>query len=317
MITKKSFKNLIELVEFFHTEEDCIRYLKDILWGNGKYCPFCGSNHIHEFKDIKRNRCYECKKDFSIRKGTIFEDSNIKLKKWFMASYIYNAHKKGISSCQLAKDISVSQPTAWFMLQRLRHASRDRNENFKGTCEIDETYIGGKAENMHLNKRVEAKGIFKKSIIMGIVNRETKQVKTIKVEDTTSNSLVSNIYKNIEEGSFLITDEHKAYKSIGMSYNHRSCNHSKGEYNKEEKFESRKNGYKAYKINTNSIEGFWSQLKRGLYGVYHWASEKHIQKYCDEFSFRYNTKAGEDFERFGMFITNNIQGKLSYKSLIA
>lgn len=126
---KTDFRSLIEVVEFFKKEEDCIQYLKSILWKNGIYCPHCASNNIMEFKDIKRNRCKECRWDFSIRKGTIFEDSNVNLKKWFMACYLFNTHKKAISSCQLAKNIGVSQPTAWFMLRRLRNIDKIYEQN--------------------------------------------------------------------------------------------------------------------------------------------------------------------------------------------
>lgn len=226
---KKDFRNLIELVEFFKTEEDCIIYLKSIFWKNEKYCPHCGSNKVMEFENIKRNRCKECKKDFSIIKGTIFEDSNITLKKWFMASYLFNAHKKGISSCQLAKDIGVSQPTAWFMLQRLRHASiKSSNQKFQGICEVDEAYLGGKEENRHMQDRLQGKK--DKAVIIGIINRENKQVKTIKVNDAKANTLQKEIYSNIKNESTLITDEHKAYQSIShFIYNHKTINHSRGE----------------------------------------------------------------------------------------
>jgi transposase-like protein len=304
---KKEFKNLIELVEYFKTENDCIVYLKSILWKVEKNCPHCGSNKVMEFKDVKRNRCYECKKDFSIRKGTIFEDSNIPLKKWFMASYIYNAHKKGISSCQLAKDISVSQPTAWFMLQRLRFASKNRNHTqFEGINEIDEAYIGGSDANKHSNQ----KGKKDKTVVIGIVNRDTKQVKAFKVASAEKENLLPRVNINIKRGATIISDTFQGYKDLKRSYDHNTVKHSAGEYVK-------KNSRTAYKIHTNTIEGFWSQLKRGINGVYHWVSEKHMQQYCNEFSYRYNTRDLKDFERFGSFITNNIQCKLYYKSLVA
>ncbi|MFT4968130.1 MAG: transposase-like protein [Candidatus Deianiraeaceae bacterium] len=305
---KKDFKNLIELIEFFSTEAECIKYLKSTIWKDGAFCPHCGSNEIMEYTDIKRNRCKSCKCDFSIRKGTIFEDSNVKLKKWFMATYLFNAHKKGISSPQLAKDIGVSQPTAWFMLQRLRHASNGMFKNqFQGTCEIDETYIGGKYENMHTSKKAT---LPQKATVLAIINRDTKQVKAYHTEDNKYHTLGEKVFQKVEHGSTWITDEYKGYKALKYYYNHQSINHSAKEYVRNGKT------MEAIIITTNTVEDFFGLLKRGINGIYRWCSKKHLNRYLGEYSLRYNSREITDCERFTMFL-GNIQGKMSYKELIA
>lgn len=305
-----NFKNIIELVEVFKTEEICVKFLKSILWVNGAKCPHCGSNEIMEYKsDFKRNRCKSCKKDFSIKVGTIFEDSNIPLKKWFMAMYIFNAHKKGISSVQLAKDISITQKSAWFILQRLRHASKNLFTNeFEGITEIDEAYIGGSESNRHAKDK-KLTGEKPKAVVIGMVNRDTKQVKAVKVPTAEKDFLLPKINLNVKSGSTILTDTYHAYKDLSKKYNHQTIKHSAGEY-------VRSDARVSFKIHTNTVEGFWSLLKRGINGTYHWVSKKHINKYLNEYSMRYNSREMNDVERFKLFC-NNTQGKLLYKDLIA
>lgn len=305
----KNFENLFELMQFFKTEKDCIIYLKKALWKDGVYCPHCGGVEVMEYTDVKRNRCKDCKKDFSIRKGTIFEDSNISLRKWFMACYLFNAHKKGISSCQLARDIGVSQPTAWFMLQRLRYASREMfNEQFSGITEIDEVYIGGSEKNRHLKDKL-ATGEKEKTVVIGMVNRETKRVKAMRVPRAEKDFLLPKININVEERSVIITDTLPAYKDLRKHYDHKTVKHSAGEYVKND-------SRIAFKIHTNTIEGFWSLLKRGINGTYHWASKKHMNLYLAEYSLRYNTREIKDNERFANFFAKKT-GKISYKQIIS
>ena len=310
----KKFKSILEFVNLFSSEEICHNFLKDVLWGkkeNGKRakisCPKCCSQHINEFADVKRNRCYDCKKTFSVRAGTIFDDSKIPLQKWFMAIYLINSTKKGIPSTQLAKDINVTQKTAWFILQRIREACQDNSFNlpFEGITEIDEAYLGGKEGNKHAHK----KGKVDKTPVLGFINRETKKAKAMKIPSAKTYDLQEQIYKHTKEGSFLITDSYNAYDVLSWNYNHESVKHSAGEYVKS-------TNRVAFKIHTNSIEGFWSQVKRGIYGVYHWASAKHINKYLNEYSRKYNTKELTNSERFYSFF-ENINYKITYKQLIS
>jgi transposase-like protein len=315
MFASKTFTSLIE---FFSTEEVCHKFLKSILWKNGKYCPCCGSTKVYECKqDFMNNRCGSCKKDFSIRKNTIFDCSRMPLKKWFMCIYLINSNKKGISSIALAELVGITQKTAWFVLQRIREASATSffTESLKNTVEVDESYFGGDAKNMHMHKRVKAKGVYKKAVVLGMVERGGK-VKAIHVADSTALTLQREIYKNVQEKTLLMTDEHKAYASIGWTYNHKLVNHSKGEYVKEGELNFRE-GRVAVKIHTNTIEGFWGLVKRGVYGVYYWVSAKHLQRYLGEYSFRYNTRDLHNSERFVEFLSGLANTKLTYNKLIA
>jgi transposase-like protein len=317
----KQFKNIMDFLKVFSSEEICHNFLKDVLWGkkepavggsqNGKRakisCPKCGSNHINEFADFKRNRCYDCKKTFSVRTGTIFDDSKIELQKWFMVIYLLNSTKKVIPSTQLAKEIDVTQKTAWFMLHRIREACQDDNFDlpFDGITEIDEAYLGGREGNKHSHK----KGLAEKTPVLGFINRDTKKAKAMKVPSAKGYDLQEQIYKHTKEGSFLITDSYNAYDVLSWNYNHESVKHSAGEYVKSK-------SRVAFKIHTNSIEGFWSMVKRGIYGVYHWASAKHINKYLNEYSRKYNTKELTNSERFYNFF-GKINHKITYKQLIS
>ena len=306
-----NFKNLIELMDYFKTEDDCVKYLYERRIKNNIPCHYCGAKCCSYLPNgSKRIRCRKCKALYSVRVGTVFQDSNIPLRKWFMAMYIYLSHKKGISSIQLAKDISVSQPTAWFMLHRLRNISRDfDNLKFEGTTEADEAYIGGSEANKHTCK----KGKTDKTCIFGMINRDTKQVKAYAVSSNEKEVLLGKIYQNVKDGSTIFTDSYNGYDDLNKYYNHEFVKHCAGEYNRDKKDDS---GRTAYKINTNSIEGFWSQLKRGLYGVYHWASKKHIQMYVNEFCYRYNTRALADFERFNELLLRIESRTLKYSCLI-
>ena len=181
----KQFKNIMDFLKVFASEEICHNFLKDVLWGkkeNGKrakiYCPRCVSNHINEFADFKRNRCYDCKKTFSVRVGTIFDDSKITLQQWFMAIYLINSNKKGVPSTYIAKEIGVTQKTAWFMLSRIREACKDESFDlpFDGIAEIDKAYLDSKEGNKHSHK----KSLAEKTLVLGFVNRDTEKAKAMK-----------------------------------------------------------------------------------------------------------------------------------------
>ena len=304
-------------MNFFNTEEKCHKFLKAVLWSKGKKCPFCNGNKINEYKsNFKKNRCYSCKQDFSIRKGTIFDDSKLGLQKWFMCIHLINSSKKGVSSIQLAEQVGITQKSAWFVLHRIREACKMKtcDSLFQEICEVDEAYLSGKEKNRHMRDKV--KGCKEKTIVVGIINRDIKQVKAIKVEDAKTNTLQKEIYKNIKDGSVVITDEYKGYTSLShFRYNHKTINHSKGEYSKEEVIKKSRR-IQSFKVHTNTIEGYWSLLKRGISGIYHWASKKHIQNYVNEFSYRYSTKELEGNEKFLIFLNGIENKKITYKQLI-
>lgn len=309
----KNFKNLVDLMEFFKDEEFCHNFLKNLFWGENrenKKCPHCQSCNVIEFADFKKNRCNSCKFEFSIRKNTIFDDSKVSLKKWFMVIYLANSNKKGVNSLQLARQVGVTQKTAWFMLHRIKNAVSGKifGNQFTGTVEIDECYIGGSESNKHTKDKFKNE----KTAVIGMVERETKQVKAVSVESADKENLLPKIGCNVKEKSMIITDTYSAYNDLRRNYKHRTVKHSANEYVRNE---LDIDGRVAFKIHTNTIEGFWSQVKRTILGTHHWISKKHINKYLNEMSFRYNTKEMADNDRFMEFLQMSFK-KLTYKELI-
>lgn len=303
--------NLIEFQLKYSNEEECIKDLEIRRWGkNNAICPFCESNHFCKHNTRHIYTCMDCKKQYSVRMGTIFESSRLPLNKWYLAIYLFTSLKKGISSHQLSKYLSITQKTAWFMLQRIREVMKNDNNNSEsGTFEADEAYIGGSETNKHSSK----KGKDDKVCVFGIVNRNTKQVKAYKVSSNEKDVLLGKIYSNIKDGSTILTDSYNGYDDLKKYYNHEFVKHCAGEYNRDKKDNQ---GRTAYKINTNSIEGFWSQLKRGIYGVYHWASKKHIQRYINEFCYRYNNRLMNDIEIFANWFGGCENKRVYYKCLV-
>jgi transposase-like protein len=202
---------------------DCVKYLHNRRIKNNIPCHYCGCDNSYLPKNDKRIRCRNCKSKYSVRIGTIFQDSNIPLRKWFIAMYLYLSHKKGISSCQLAKDISVSQPTAWFVLHRLRHISKDFFHNeFDGITEVDEEYFGGEEGNKHTVNKFKSE----KNGVIGLVNRDTKQVKAVSIPSTDKESLLPKIGVNVKMGSTIVTDTYHAYKNLKNNFQHLTIKHS-------------------------------------------------------------------------------------------
>lgn len=303
------FRNLAQLTEYFADKQTCIEYLTNLRWNGHVTCTFCGHDKVYELKgENKRFKCAKCRKQFSSIKGTIFENSPIPLQKWFMAVYILTAHKKGISSVQLGTDLGVTQKTAWFMNHRIRFAlqvkSFDASEQMEGPVQVDETFIGGKNKNRHADKKVkesQGRSVKDKTPVLGLTDGQGK-VYTQVIPNTQAKTLKPIIEKMVKAGEIVVTDEWASYKELRKNFQHIVINHKQGQYVL--------NSY-----STNRIEGYWSLLKRGIFGIYHYVSAKHLHRYCDEFSFRYNSREAHAMERFEQSI-QSVQCRLTYKDLI-
>lgn len=305
----QKFNNLIQATQYFSNPETCVEYLTNLRWSNGITCAHCNHDKVYTLKGAtKRYKCASCRKQFSATKGTIFENSAIPLQKWFIAIYLLTSHKKGISSMQLAKDMGITQKSAWFMLQRIRFALQTKSFNvpvLENTVECDETYIGGKNKNRHASKKIansQGRSVKDKAPVFGLVERNGRVV-AMKVTDTTKGTIQPLIHKHVSSDANVMTDEWLAYRGLNKSFNHSVVNHGTGEY---------VNGL----AHTNTIEGFWSLLKRGIVGIYHQVSVKHLDLYVDEFEFRYNTKEMCEYSRFENMISLS-STRLTYNQLIS
>ena len=301
MINFKKFNSIISLTSYFTTENKCKQAIIESRWSNGDVvCPYCGEHHCVIRKD-GRFRCKHCRKNFSCLVGTIFENTKLPLIKWFVAMYLISSHKKGISSYQLARDIDVTQSTAWYMLQKIRLLFPQTDaEVFDGTIECDEVYIGGKEKWKHKSMRTphtQGRSTVTKTPVFGMMERSEIEnengefeymsyVHAIVVENTNKATLQPIIQQFVEEGSTVITDELGAYNGLDeLGYIHEVVNHGEEEYVDGDIF-------------TNSIEGFWSHFRRMIVGCYHDVSDEHLQQYIDEAVFRWNTRKASQSERF-------------------
>ena len=310
-------QNLKDVFNQFKDEATCREFLVQQRWNGSPVCPYCGHTKAYNIEHGKRFKCASsaCYKKFSVTVGTIFEASNIPLTTWFPAMYIITAHKKGISSVQLAKDLGVTQKTAWFILHRIREALKAKNSPlFSGIVESDETYMARKyrsdykglppeqVEYLQKNKLTTKN----KGAVLGIASRDTKTIHVTAFDANNAENIRGEIKKRVEAGSTLMTDESFLYRRGLEEYKKESVFHSKEEWVRKEA---------NYKVHTNRVENFWSVMKRGVYGIYHQISFKHLQAYCNEFSYRYNSRDLKDGARFYLTL-NNIEGRLTYKALI-
>lgn len=305
-----SFRSLPELFDYFKDEATCLAYWEQGRWGGNITCPHCGSADPY-----KTNRGYKCtnltcQKKFSALVGSIFESTKIPLRTWFGAMYLCMSHKKGVSSLQISRDLGIPQKTAWFLLHRIRETFKELAPEILGangeTVEVDEAYVGGKLDNMHENKKKTKKENphHNKTIIMGFAQRNG-QVRTMVIPDTNVGTMRSVVIANVAPQARLISDSHRSYHNLYDTYD----NH---------KMVKAVDGYKTGKLDhTNTIEGYWSHFKRTIIGVYHYISPKHLQAYCNETSFRYNTRKVSDPERFANAMKNCVARRLTYNRLVA
>lgn len=302
----KDFNTVVELLETFPDEQTCIDHLEQLRWNGKVVSPFDEKSRVYKCKN-NRYRCKATGKYFNVKKGTLFDNSKISLRKWFVAIYLVTSHKKGISSVQLAKDVGVTQKTSWFMLQRIRTCFGIKNEKqMSGTVEADETFVGGKNKNRHADKKVQysqGRSFKDKTPVLGLLERESKQVRLTVVSSTSKKDIQPFIGENVEKGSNFYSDEWLGYNGLNSRYNHRIIDHAKKQYVDGD-------------VHTNTIEGFWSIFKRGIIGIYHKVTRKHLQLYCNEFEFRYNNRDLLISQSFNKMLMN-MNHRLRYSDLIS
>jgi transposase-like protein len=311
----EKLKTLQQAITFFSNPDNCLRYMVAVRWPDGKItCPTCGSENVSYLAKQRRWKCYSKhpKPQFSVKVGTIFEDSSLGLDKWMMAIWQVANCKNGISSCELARNIGVTQKSAWHMLQRVRLAMRVGSiEKLAGHVEVDETYIGGKARNMHksaLAKRVAEFATPRtgrnqnigKVAVMGLLQRHG-EVRTMVVGGTKRRHLHGEVTKHLESGSTVYSDALRSYNQLSEDYIHNVINHAEK--------------YVDGQIHTNGIENFWSLLKRSLGGTYVSVEPFHLFRYLDEQSFRFNHRKLTDGNRFSIVAQHVIGRRLTYAEL--
>lgn len=305
-------QTLLEAVQYFADEDVAVAFVANLRWPAGyQECPRCGSVDEHGYLAKRRVwKCRNCKKQFSVKQGTIFESSPIPLSKWMPAMWMLVNCKNGISSYELGRAIGVTQKSAWFMLHRIRLAMQTNSfEKFDGDVEVDETFIGGAARFMHKDRKdrmIKGRGPVGKVAVMGLLQRHgedgSSRVRIAKVSNTRKRTLQPHVREHVEPGANVYSDSLPSYEGLKDEYVHGVIDHSEK--------------YVDGKIHTNGLENFWSLLKRAVKGTYVSVEPFHLFRYLDEQAFRFNEREGNDAMRFLRAARNIVGKRLTYESLI-
>jgi transposase-like protein len=301
-------KTLLEAVQYFSDAENCRQFMIAVRWADGIVkCPYCGSEKLTYLEKAKLYRCYSKhpKQKFSLKVGTVFEDSPIGLDKWLPAAWILSNSKNGVSSYELSRSLGVTQKSAWFMLHRIRTAMKEDQSGTMGghwqnPIEIDETFVGGKAINKHLNQRKQKE---RKTIVMGMLNRETRQIRAKVIPNVKRETLQAEILNHVGFNAHVFTDGWVGYEKLNeyKNFTHKTVNHI--------------NEYVNGRVHTQGIENFWSLLKRGLNGTYVAVEPFHMDSYVDEQVFRYNNRKQSDAKRFEKVLSQVAGKRLTFAEL--
>ena len=279
--------SIVELTRMFPDDETAENWFINIRWPNGVCCHECGSLNVQERKSRKPQpfRCRDCRKDFSVKTGTLMQGSNLGFQKWAIAIYLCTTNLKGISSMKLHRDLGISQKSAWHLAHRIRETWQDNGGFFSGPIEADETYVGGKRKNMSKSKRdkLEGRGTVDKTIVAGLRDRHTNKIKAGVIESTDRVTLHGFIRNHVKDGAKVYTDDHTSYQGL-LGFEHESVKHSVGEYVRNQ-------------AHTNGVESFWATLKRAHTGVFHKMSKKHLGRYVTEFAGKHNSRSMDTISR--------------------
>jgi transposase-like protein len=303
MTPLKTPKSLQEAILYYSSETVCVEFLSTLLWGEGERCCLkCGSTAIYGLRTRPVFKCRDCKKQFSLKSNTMMQNSPLPITKWVPAIWMVVNCKNGISSCEMARALNITQKSAWHVCHRIREAIASNGEKLSGSVEADSTYIGGAEKNRHaINRGTQSKGGGGKTVVYGAVERGGK-VQSRVVEGLGKIDVENYILSTVAIGSELITDEHSGYGKMKYAYDHKAVNHSKGQY---------VNG----EVHTNTIENYWSLVKRSLKGTYIHVEPFHLDRYLVEQGFRYDNRKDNDSGRFIKAASMIFGKRLTYAEL--